>query len=73
MVSSKQTYEGRGFVVQDLLDLLEDLRGELRDNLQRLEVVNDLLGLRRAEDDGARVRFNCQPGQREMVNLASEF
>ena len=67
------TYLWRGLVAQDLLDLLEYLGRELRDNLERAQVVDDLLRLRRAEDDRARVRVRRDPRERELAHAAPEL
>lgn len=39
-------------IIQNSLDFRHNLRGQLRDHLDRFEVIEDLLGFRRAEDDG---------------------
>ena len=57
---------GRGFVVEDLLDLVHEVGGDLLGQLEGLAVVLDLLRLGGAEDDGARVRLLRDPGEGEL-------
>lgn len=64
---------GRGLVAQDRVDLVEDVGRELREDLERLEVIEHLLGLRRAEDDGARRREARDPRERELRGRAPEL
>ena len=55
------TYHGRRLREDNSLYLLEDLGCELRQNVERLEVVQDLLGLTRAEDDSRGVLLRAKP------------
>jgi hypothetical protein len=56
-----RTYGLRGLVLQDLVDLGHDLRGQLGQNLESLAVVSNLLGLGSSEDTGGDV-FVLQTG-----------
>lgn len=67
------TYLGPRFVLEDCLNALYDLRGKLWNNLDRLKIINDLLGTRRAEDDRARVRLLRNPCKSEMPDLTAKF
>jgi hypothetical protein len=67
------THPRRRLVPQDRLDLLEHLRRQLRDDLDRFEVVEQLVDVRRAEDHRRRVRVPRDPGQRKVADLAAEF
>lgn len=69
----KYTYLGLGFVAQDLLDLREHVWRQLRDDIERLQVIDDLLGPRRAEDNGARVRVDRDPRESKMGHRAAEL
>ena len=73
MHTTEETYPGLGLVVQNLLDLLEDFGCQLRDDLQRLQVVKDLFGLGCAEDNGARIRAGRNPRQRKLIDAAPEL
>ena len=61
------------FVIQNLLDLVQDFRSQLRENLERFEVIDDLLGPRSAQDDSASVGLLGYPGEGEVMQLATEF
>lgn len=64
---------GLGLVVQHGLDLLLDLRGELVQQRQGLDVVVDLLDLCGAEDDGADVGVAGGPGEGELRRVAAQL
>lgn len=49
------------------------MRRELRDDIERLEVVEDLLGARGTEDDGGGVRVDGDPRERKVRHCAVEF
>jgi len=63
----------RRLVLQDVLDLCQDLRRELRQNLNGLQIILQLLHARSAEDDGARMRRSSNPSQGKVSNGAAEF
>ena len=44
------------FIIQNSLDLVHNLRSQLRDHFERFEVIQVLLGFGRPEDDGRYVR-----------------
>lgn len=67
------TYVGRGAVIEDLLDSREYLRRELGDDLERLKVVDDLLGFARTENNSRCGRLDCKPRKCEMGDLAVQF
>lgn len=64
---------GLGLVIQHRLDLLLDLRGELVQQRQGLDVVVDLLDLCGAEDDGADVGVAGGPGEGELRRVAAQL
>ena len=51
-----RTYHGGRLVIEDLLDLLQNIGSEFRNDVQCLDIINDLFGLARAQYDrrGAR-------------------
>lgn len=67
------TYLSSGLVVKDRLDLRLHLGRELGQDLERLEVVEDLLGFARTEDDRRRGRLRREPGECEVRDLAVQF
>ena len=71
--STADTYQGRRLRVDDRLDLLEHLGRELRQHLERLEVVKHLLGLARAENDSRGRLLRAEPREREVLDLAVEL
>lgn len=62
----------RWLVVQDPLDLLHDLIRKLGQELDRLDIVVDLMGLRGAKDDRAHVRVLDAPGKRQLADVATK-
>lgn len=67
------THHTSGLRTYDLVDLLQDLRSQLRDDLQGLQVVHNLLRLRCAEDDCGCVRVPRDPCECEVRDLATEL
>lgn len=64
---------GLGLVIQHGLDLLLDLRGDLVQQRQGLDVVVDLLDLGGAEDDGTDVGVARRPGEGELRRVAAQL
>jgi len=46
---------GNRFIIQDLLNLLQHFWSQFRNDFNSLEVFGDLLGFRRAKNDGGSV------------------
>lgn len=59
-------------VVQDVLDQLHDVGRQLGQDVQRLQVVDDLLGLGSTEDTGGDVFVLDDPGQGQVGHGAAE-
>ena len=59
------THQWSGLVLQDLVDLRQDVRRELRQDLDSLEVFDDLLRLRSAENDRGGVGVARNPSEGE--------
>ena len=59
------THQWSGLVLQDFVDLRQDLRRELRQDLDSLEIFDDLLRLRGAEDDRGGVGVTRNPSEGE--------
>lgn len=68
-----RTYDWRGLVTQDIVQLLEHLWCQLRQDLERLQVVEHLVGVARAKDDGRCLRLGRQPCKGEMGQFAAQF
>lgn len=71
--NGRDAYLWRGLVVQDGFDLLQHSGSEFRDDLERLEVVEHLLGLRCAKDDGAGLRLPRDPRKGKLGSVAAEL
>ena len=56
----------RGFIPQNILNLLHILRRQLRQQAQRFAVIDNLLRLRRAQDDRADVLVLGRPRERQL-------
>lgn len=61
------------FVAQNLLNLRKYLGCQFRDDLERLQVVDHLLGFGCAKDDRACVRLLCDPSKGEVRDFAAKF
>ena len=68
-----RTHPGLGLIARDFVDSREDLGRELGDDLERLEVLEQLLGLRGPKDDGRRVRVARDPRERELGHSTAEL
>ena len=64
---------GLRFVAKDHFNAVHDVWGKLWDDLERLEVVEHLLGPARAEDDRRCVLERAEPREREVLHLAVEL
>jgi len=69
----KKTYSRPRLVIQNLLNLLHDLRCQLGQDLQRLEVLKDLLRPRRPQNDGRRVGILRHPCERKCRRGRLQF
>ena len=70
---SRKAHRRGRFVLQNIFDLLQNRRRKLRDNLQGLQILQDLFGPRRAEDDRARVGIDCDPRKGKLRDSAAEL
>ena len=60
-------------IPQNLLNLIQNLRRKLRNNLKRLKVINNLLRFGSTKDNSTRAGFLSYPSQREVVQFTSEL
>lgn len=60
-------------VAQDLVNLLDDLRSQFGNDLECLQVVENLLGFRRAQDDCAGAGIPRNPCQSKLGGVAAEL
>lgn len=67
------TYPGYRLVLQDRLELLQNLRRQLGDDIQCLEVVGNVFRLRGAQDDRRCVGVDRDPRKRQLRDGAPEF
>lgn len=61
-----------GLVIEDLLNLFHDLRGQLFKQFERTAVVPDLLGFRRTQDNCTGVWVLRNPSKRQLGHGTSE-
>ena len=54
---------GLRFILQDLLNLVQDFWSQFGHDFYSLEVFDDMFGFRRAKNDSGRVRVSCNPCQ----------
>lgn len=68
------TYGRRRFVVQQLLNLFHNLGGQLGQNVDSSQVLNQLLRFGRPEDDTARIGVNPgHPRESELSHATFQF
>lgn len=63
VVGIAPTYIGFRFIIQNLLNLVQHFWSQFRNDFNSLEVFRDLLGFRRAKNDGGSVRVLRNPCQ----------
>lgn len=73
MCRMTKTYNRGRLRLQDLVDLLQHLRCQLRNDQESLQILRDLCGSGSSKDDGRSVGFDGNPCEGKVSDSASQF